>query len=58
MECFGSMKKEKYEWWKPQAAEIQLQGTVGTYLCAKEVVKNIGKMVGAMGPAVAEERRG
>lgn len=58
LECFGSMKKGKDEWWKPQAAEIQLQGTVGTYVSAKEVVRNIGRMVGAKGPAVAEEREG
>lgn len=42
---------------KSEAAEIQLQGIVGTYLRAKEVVEEYREN-GRMGPAVLEERGG
>lgn len=43
---------------KSEAAEIQLQGIVGTYLRAKEVVEEYRENGGRMGPAVLEERGG
>lgn len=44
-------EKGKDEWWKSQAAEIQLQGIVGTYLSAKEVVEEYRENGGSNGPS-------
>ena len=62
MVSFGSMKKTQDEWWKSVGNLKQMRYDCrvwwGPVWEPRKLFKNIGERVGAMGPAVAEERGG